>query len=82
VTAKIGSDMEPESFSPESLEASAMTIDDLRARLILTDPAGSSAEAEQYFRLAVAALEQAARFLELASMKQVQAIMGRSSRRA
>lgn len=62
------------SFSPELLQEGATAIEALRVSLDATDDAGSSAEAEQYFRLALSALKQAESFLTLAQMNQSQAL--------
>lgn len=64
-------------FSPETLTTLGQMTRDLYKNLLLVDGSGSSPEAEQLFLLAMSSIDQASRFLELARIKQSQALASR-----
>jgi hypothetical protein len=62
-------------YTPETLREFAAKVETLRHKMLFdVEDAGADAESEQYFLLAMHALETAQRFLSLAALKQSQAI--------
>lgn len=63
-------------WTPETLRALATSIEDLRMdTLCNVEDAGADPESEQYFLLALTALETAHRFMTLAAYKQSQGLV-------
>lgn len=66
------------SFEPREMEAAANRVRDLHAAFLRdADTDGACVMAEEHFHLALAALEQAERFMKLASYHQAQANVAR-----
>jgi len=68
-------------YTPEVLRDYAHELDATRMRMLCgIDDAGSDPESEQFYLLALASLDQAHRFMKLASIKQSQGIAAHRTR--